>query len=123
MEDPGSARSAWRSTRWCGGTPSAWDAAVQQIRPDGFPATDEMCARRSPIADEHITFLGRCALTCADPKAGLRPLHDPAAEAQPTGRRLTADGLEQQPNGQWRKRAMEARDIATGRSLIPPLRS
>ncbi|MEV3926081.1 Tn3 family transposase [Actinomadura coerulea] len=57
------------------------DAAVKQIRVDGFAATDGMCARLSPIAYEHINFLGRYAFTRADPKAGLRSFHDPAAEA------------------------------------------
>lgn len=34
------------------------DAAVKQIRADGFPVTGEMCGRLSPIAFEHINFLG-----------------------------------------------------------------
>lgn len=55
------------------------DAAVKQIRAGGFPVTDEMCARLSPIAYEHINFLGRYAFTRADPAGGLRPFHDPAA--------------------------------------------
>ncbi|WP_425458585.1 Tn3 family transposase [Actinomadura decatromicini] len=57
------------------------DAAVKQIRADRFPATDDMCARLSPIAYEHINFLGRYAFTRADADAGLRPFHDPAQEA------------------------------------------
>ncbi|MFB4320721.1 Tn3 family transposase [Actinomadura sp. 21ATH] len=62
------------------------DAAVKQIRADGFPATDDMCARISPIASEHIDFLGRYAFTRADASSGLRPFHDPAAEGQPPAR-------------------------------------
>ncbi|MBG0823619.1 Tn3 family transposase [Planomonospora sp. ID91781] len=54
------------------------DAAVKQIRADGFPVTGEMCSRLSPIAFEHINFLGRYSFTRADPAAGLRPFHDPA---------------------------------------------
>ncbi len=42
------------------------DAAVKQIRAHGFPATDGMCARLSPIAHEHIDSLGRCAFTRVD---------------------------------------------------------
>ncbi|MGK5555971.1 Tn3 family transposase [Actinomadura kijaniata] len=56
------------------------DAAVKQIRADGFPTTDDMCARISPIAYEHINFLGRYAFTRADASSGLRPFHAPAAE-------------------------------------------
>ncbi|WP_158566717.1 Tn3 family transposase [Actinomadura craniellae] len=56
------------------------DAAVKQIRADGFPATDEMCAGLSPITYEHINFLGRYAFTRTDAATGLRPSHDPAAE-------------------------------------------
>lgn len=56
------------------------DAAIKQIRADGFPATDEMCARLSPIAYEHINFLGRYAFTRAEVAAGLGPFHDPAHE-------------------------------------------
>jgi hypothetical protein len=51
------------------------DAAVKQIQADGFPVTTEMCARLSPIAFEHINFLGRYAFTRADPAAGLQPFH------------------------------------------------
>ncbi|GAB2859000.1 Tn3-like element Tn3 family transposase [Actinocorallia aurea] len=56
------------------------DAAVKQIQADGFPVTGEMCARLSPIAFEHINFLGRYAFTRADATAGLRPFHDGFAE-------------------------------------------
>jgi TnpA family transposase len=56
------------------------DAAVKQIRKGGFPATDDMCARLSPIAYEHINILGRYAFTRAEVAAGLRPFHDPAHE-------------------------------------------
>ncbi|GAA3467418.1 hypothetical protein GCM10018965_019710 [Nonomuraea roseola] len=52
------------------------DAAVQQLREQGFPVTDEMCARLSPIQYEHINFLGRYAFTRADVGPGLRPFHD-----------------------------------------------
>ena len=54
------------------------DVAVEQIRAGGFPATDDVCARLSPIAYEHINFRGRYRFTWADPAAGLRAFHDPA---------------------------------------------
>ncbi|WP_433539398.1 Tn3 family transposase [Streptosporangium sandarakinum] len=57
------------------------DAAVQRLRAQGFPVTDEMCARLSPIAYEHINFLGRYAFTRADVGSGLRPFHDVPAPA------------------------------------------
>lgn len=57
------------------------DAAVQRLRAQGFPVTDEMCARLSPIQYEHINFLGRYAFTRADVGSGLRPFHDMAAPA------------------------------------------
>jgi hypothetical protein len=53
------------------------DAAVKQLRADGFPATEEMCARLSPICFEHFNFLGRYAFTRADPAVGLRSFHTP----------------------------------------------
>ncbi|MFI0451862.1 hypothetical protein [Actinomadura sp. 6N118] len=52
-----------------------WEAFATQ---GGFPATGAMCARLSPIAYEHINFLGRHAFTRAGTAAGLRPFHDPA---------------------------------------------
>jgi hypothetical protein len=58
------------------------DAVVKQLRADGFPVTDEMCARLSPICYGHINFLGRYAFTRAELDTGLRPFHDPAAEPQ-----------------------------------------
>lgn len=41
-----------------------------------------MCVRPSPIAYEHINFLGRYAFTRADLEAGLRPFHTPSADAE-----------------------------------------
>ncbi|GAA2124756.1 hypothetical protein GCM10009727_12480 [Actinomadura napierensis] len=57
------------------------DAAVKQLRADRFPATDEMCARLSPICCDHSNFLGRYAFTRAELDVGLRPFHDPAQES------------------------------------------
>jgi TnpA family transposase len=52
------------------------DAAVKQLTADGFPVTDELLARLSPLQYDHINFLGRYAFT--RPAApGLRKLRDP----------------------------------------------
>ncbi|GAA3097523.1 hypothetical protein GCM10017600_87820 [Streptosporangium carneum] len=57
------------------------NAAVTQLREQGFPVTDEMCARLLPIAYEHINFLGRYAFTRADTSGALRPFHEVSANA------------------------------------------
>ncbi|MFF0775651.1 Tn3 family transposase [Nonomuraea wenchangensis] len=49
------------------------DAAVTQPREQGFPVTDEMCARLSSIAYDHINFLGRYAFAGTEAGDGLRP--------------------------------------------------
>ncbi|SFI32751.1 Transposase and inactivated derivatives, TnpA family [Streptosporangium canum] len=54
------------------------DAAVSELREQGFPVTQEMCARLSPICYDHINFLGRYAFTRADVTGGLRAFHDSA---------------------------------------------
>nr|WP_281284538.1 hypothetical protein [Nonomuraea diastatica] len=46
------------------------------MRAQGFPVTDETCARLSPIPYEPIDFLGRYAFTRADVGSPLRPFHD-----------------------------------------------
>ncbi|MDX2710000.1 Tn3 family transposase [Streptomyces sp. PA03-6a] len=44
---------------------------------DGFPVTDDLLARLSPLQYDHINFLGRYAFTT--PKApGTRKLREPA---------------------------------------------
>lgn len=56
------------------------DAAVKQPAADGFPVTDELPARLSPLQYDHVDFLGRYAVT--RPAApGLRQLRDPRADA------------------------------------------
>lgn len=53
------------------------DAAVTRLRAEGFPATEEMCARLSPLGFDHINFLGSYTFP-SDPSAdALRPLRDP----------------------------------------------
>lgn len=55
------------------------DAAVKQLAADGFPVTDELLARLSPLQFDHINFLGRYAFT-RPPTPGLRQLRDPHSD-------------------------------------------
>lgn len=57
------------------------DAALDQLRTEGFEVRDEDVARLSPLAHEHINMLGRYAFTLPEPVARgeLRPLRSPAA--------------------------------------------
>ena len=52
------------------------DAALAQLRHDGFDVRDEDVARLSPLGHEHINMLGRYAFTLPDQVARgeLRPL-------------------------------------------------
>lgn len=52
------------------------DAVVKKLAADGFPVTEDMLARLSPLQFEHINFLGRYAFARPD-QTGLRPLRDP----------------------------------------------
>lgn len=56
------------------------DAALDQLRVEGFDVRDEDVARLSPLAHEHINMLGRYAFTLPEPVARgeLRPLRSPA---------------------------------------------
>ncbi|WP_395981726.1 hypothetical protein [Actinomadura sp. 9N407] len=62
------------------------DAAVKQIRADGF--TDDMSARLSPIAYEFMNFLDRYIFTRAEAATGRLPSHDPAQQADVVPRRI-----------------------------------
>jgi hypothetical protein len=55
------------------------DAALNQLRNEGFQVLDEDVARLSPLGHEHINMLGRYAFTLPDSVARgeLRPLRDP----------------------------------------------
>ena len=57
------------------------DAALNQLRAEGFDVRDEDVARLSPLGFEHINMLGRYAFTLPDAVARgeLRPLRNPAA--------------------------------------------
>jgi Tn3 transposase DDE domain len=56
------------------------DAALDQLRAEGFDVRDEDVARLSPLGHEHINMLGRYAFTLPEPVARgeLRPLRSAA---------------------------------------------
>lgn len=55
------------------------DAAVNQLRTEGFHVRDEDVARLSPFVRHHINMLGRYSFQLPDLPGGLRPLRDPDA--------------------------------------------
>ena len=57
------------------------DAALNQLRAEGFDVRAEDVARLSPLGFDHINMLGRYAFTLPDAVARgeLRPLRNPAA--------------------------------------------
>lgn len=55
------------------------DAAVNQMRAEGFDIRDEDVARLSPFVRHHINMLGRYSFQLPDLPGGLRPLRDPDA--------------------------------------------
>ncbi|WP_420711761.1 Tn3 family transposase [Streptomyces sp. NRRL B-24720] len=55
------------------------DAAVNQLRADGFDVRDEDVARLSPSVRHHINVLGRYSFQLPDLPGGPRPLRDPDA--------------------------------------------
>ena len=55
------------------------DAALNQLRAEGFDVRAEDVARLSPLGFDHINMLGRYAFILPDPiaRGELRPLRDP----------------------------------------------
>ena len=55
------------------------EAALEQLRKEGFPIRDEDAARLSPLIHDHINLLGRYSFAMPDivARGGLRPLRDP----------------------------------------------
>ncbi len=56
------------------------DAAVTQLRAEGFDVRDEDVARLSPFVRHHINMHGRYSFQLPDLPGGLRPLRDPEAD-------------------------------------------
>jgi hypothetical protein len=56
------------------------DAALAQLRIEGFPVRDEDVARLTPLGHEHINMLGRYAFTLPESVARgeMRPLRAPS---------------------------------------------
>lgn len=57
------------------------DAAVTQLRAEGFDVRDEDVARLSPFVRHHVNMLGRYSFQLPDLPDGLRPLRDKNAAA------------------------------------------
>jgi TnpA family transposase len=55
------------------------EAALEQLRKDGFPVHDEDVDRLSPLIYDHINMLGRYSFAMPDivARGGLRPLRNP----------------------------------------------
>jgi TnpA family transposase len=55
------------------------EAALEQLRKEGFPIREEDAARLSPLIHDHINLLGRYSFAMPDivARGGLRPLGDP----------------------------------------------
>ncbi len=58
------------------------DAALSQLRAQGYPVLDADAARLSPLGDAHLNVHGRYAFTPPAGK-GLRPLRDPTQPVDP----------------------------------------
>src|SRR5438270_3689803 len=58
------------------------DAALTQLRTEGFEVNAEDVARLSPLLYQHINFQGRYAFALSEAVAqgGFRPLRDPAVQ-------------------------------------------
>ncbi len=58
------------------------EAALNQLRADGFEVKDEDMARLSPLLHRHINMLGRYSFSVPDSvaKGELRPLRNPASD-------------------------------------------
>ena len=56
------------------------DAALDQLRAEGFQVNQEDVARLSPLVFEHINMLGRYAFSVPDAvlRGKLRPLRNPS---------------------------------------------
>ena len=57
------------------------DAALAQLRREGYLVEDADVERLSPLIHDHINLLGRYTFALAEPLArgALRPLYDPTA--------------------------------------------
>ncbi len=72
----GSAHWVWSSMPRSCSTPVYLDAALNQLRDDGFEVRHEDIARLSPFVRHHINVLGRYSFQLPDLPGGLRPRRD-----------------------------------------------
>jgi hypothetical protein len=58
------------------------DAALNQLRSEGYLVKDEDVARLSPLQHEHINMLGRYSFSVPESvsRGELRPLRNPASD-------------------------------------------
>ncbi|NEA59636.1 Tn3 family transposase [Streptomyces sp. SID13666] len=56
------------------------DAALTQLRADGFDVRDQDVARLSPFVRHHVNMLGRYSFQLPELPGGMRPLRDPDAD-------------------------------------------
>ena len=58
------------------------EAALAQLRKEGYPVRDEDVARLSPLIDDHLNLLGRYSFTVPESvsRGELRPLRNPAEQ-------------------------------------------
>lgn len=77
------------------------DAAVNQLRADGFDVRDEDVARLSPFVRHHVNMLGRYSFQLPDLPGGPRPRRDPDATDEECPGPAPPDGrtLELRPGG------------------------
>ncbi|CAL9674310.1 hypothetical protein SUDANB105_07759 [Streptomyces sp. enrichment culture] len=62
------------------------DGAAKQLAADGFPVTDDLPARLSPLQFDHINFLGRYTFFRPQ-EAGRRPQPEPSTGGEDDGER------------------------------------
>jgi hypothetical protein len=64
------------------------NAALDQLRAQGYLVLDEDVARLSPFAREHLDVVGNYTFSLPDlGEAGIRPLRDPDAQTMTTAER------------------------------------
>jgi hypothetical protein len=59
------------------------DAAIKQLRKEGYPVKDEDIARLAPTIHRHLNMLGRYSFQVPESvsRGELRPLRNPAQDA------------------------------------------
>ena len=61
------------------------NAALEQLRAEGYPIRGEDVARLSPFVRHHLGVHGRYSFVLPDLAGGIRPLRDPDARRQRPG--------------------------------------